>query len=110
MREIKFRAWMSKSKEMLDAVDLNTMCILNGGLGLSDSAILLQYTGVEDSAEDEIYEGDILYDEDEDYKGVVEFKNGGFMTDARGFGFEYLESDGCFKIIGNIYENRELLK
>lgn len=83
-----------------------------------NEAILMQYTGLKDKNGKEIFEGDIcvldysLYDEYEDedefgnekFKFVVEFEDGSFWNWC-----EDLTSDRC-EVIGNIYENPNLLK
>lgn len=114
-REIKFRAWMSNDKEMLDPVDLNTMCILNCGLGISESAILMQYTGLKDKNGKEIYEGDVLK-VDNGCNTVISWDNDGCrFIDNRDFdsdSFTYYDgfsSMSEYEVIGNIYENPELL-
>ena len=115
MREIKFRAWMSESKKMyqLETLELSfgQHCAdtkINGCVWLNrNKAILMQYTGLKDKNGKEIYEGDIL--ENDDYiedahccnnlgKTIVEFKDGCFV----GMIGEIIE------IIGNIYENPNL--
>lgn len=118
MREIKIEYILQdketkkidKIRVSLEQIETNTFKILDC---LNNEYIEViakrQYTEAEDKNDKEIYDGDILYCEEEDYKGIVEFKNGGFMTNARGFGDEYLESDE-FEIIGNIYENPGLLE
>lgn len=83
-------------------------------------ADILQYTGLKDKNGKEIYEGDILsikiYSGDKvivEGKTVVEFKNGCFGV-IWGHDKAFLSLNSFFKakfeVIGNIYENPELLE
>lgn len=77
-------------------------------------ATLLQYTGLKDKKGKEIYEGDICINVTADSKfGVVYFEDGMFIfrADNGDFIHHYIStiSNNCV-IIGNIYENPELLK
>ncbi len=81
---------------------------------------VMQCTGMEDKIGKLIYEGDILLspDAEDPYMIIVEWDNEkGFIIKAwNGKEFEYALSDDeiedlkCFEIIGNIYENPELIK
>ena len=81
---------------------------------------LMQYTGLKDKNGKEIYEGDILsikiYSGDKvivEGKTVVEFKDGCFGV-IWGHDKAFLSLNSFFKakfeVIGNIYENPELLR
>lgn len=72
---------------------------------------LLQYTGLHDSKGKEIYEGDILKMFDRD---IQEVKWDRFTdTDDRGMAYGFCFDNSCdehnLEVIGNIYENPELL-
>ena len=120
MREIKFRAWDKATKKMWYSST-------NGGYGSlipffetveaaieDDSAILMQYTGLKDKNGKEIYEGDIvkikdLCDNDVDaFVGYVSYDNASFYINQQGVS-HYRWIDYVVEIIGNIYENPELL-
>ena len=116
MREIKFRAW--DGNQMLDPEDISQAPEYRKWLGKFDYE-LMQYTGLKDKNGKEIYEGDIIdillrFSDCESYEiALVEFIDGAFWFDAKIFGYEdcnwhhYNDSDR--EVIGNIYENPELL-
>lgn len=77
-----------------------------------------QYTGLIDSEGRKIFEGDIIQDGYSDYnKYVVEYstERGGFLPFARGDGcrcceIATLHDSTCHTVIGNIYDNPELVE
>ncbi len=127
MRPIKFRAWDKKGKIMHDLY--KDWYGLSYGMVIDDHEcdfwILMQYTGLKDKNGKEIYEGDIVGFPNPDSKKIVRFgiidieDNEGYSSNQLS-GF-YLEEIGnkdlshmdkylLDKVIGNIYENPELLK
>lgn len=140
MREIKFRAWDKEEQEMhqwedlIPSVDLGYL--LSNELGEYDEYEIMQYTGQKDKNGVEIYEGDILEFEDTGEEGyeylegydftnraAVCYENGRFELEnfvgGDGYVLESMSHE-CHedfmiilnnsKIIGNRYENPELLE
>ena len=129
MREIKFRAWDKITKQYyavkgLEYDDGNLDEVYLAGLKISESnpvfnlrkpsdVILEQSTGLKDKNCKEIYEGDIV---DDGYSLICEIRWSEHFT-----AFEAInENDGYVsniwfvakygEVIGNIHENKELLK
>lgn len=69
--------------------------------------IIMQYTGIEDLKGKEIYEGDILSNDEECYKVV--FENGSYRAEIEEYSLDLIDVAHCCEIVGNIYENPELL-
>jgi len=101
-------------------IDLNGRFhnLQNGSGG--DDYVIQQYTGLNDSNDDPIYEGDILknhYDVGNNIIGQVlyESDHGGYIFQwkrkGRGQDYKNLNCDVAFEsvIVGNIFENSELL-
>jgi uncharacterized phage protein (TIGR01671 family) len=118
MREIKFRAWNKETKSMrivdnmqLDNSKVNLVFMENGELApesfLRENLILLQFTGLKDEDGKEIYEGDIVQKGFEKYQ--IEWQYTSFGINTRNYGWQLLDEFTDLKIIGNIYENPELL-
>jgi len=125
MREIKFRAWNIKKKYMVytgvpDGSGLSYKLFFknikhwsmekDGNSYALGTDILMQYTGLKDKNNKEIYEGDIF--EAGRLKGVVKFDDGMFLIEVtKGLNSPALWGECRFgEVIGNIYENPELLK
>ncbi|QIL50089.1 hypothetical protein G7084_01380 [Weissella coleopterorum] len=117
MREIKFRAWdINSGKYVEDTTNYylrlsDHNVFISGGRvlfkNITNDLILEQYTGVKDESGQEVYEGDILIDPDDNrVYGVVTFDNGEFSANGDRL---YDEVASTF-VGGNIHENPELLE
>ena len=108
MREIKFRAWDGKEMEYFTLPDLYWRGENTGDYDFPNSRIsIMQFTGLKDKNDKEIYEGDILGREISAIMIKAELSwNCGCCLDIYGWEIPHEETE----IIGNIYENPELLK
>lgn len=133
-RQLKFRLWYGEGKKWATgngfAVDMdgNVVCPTTGkGLSkASDSFVLSQWTGLTDKNGKDVYEGDVVLIDNDDYDPsegddpkiitTVEFDIGRFTLTGGKHShyrdlYEYWEEgtklDG--EVIGNIYENPKLL-
>jgi len=135
MREIKFRAWDKWNSKMANVVEIRWVrngdeikkAIVqidvdqdtNKAIMLKDLE-LMQFTGLKDKNGKEIYEGDVIqWEEQEDWStnvykktAEVKFVDGAFRTHT-----EFTSNENNLgivatwgEVIGNIYENPELLK
>ena len=111
MREIKFRAWDASQKYMAyqGTPDLESIQSFMHHFG---DKKLMQYTGIKDKNGKEIYEGDIFKIGAEKEVFEVRFEHGCFMAFCNGKPYGLIgELQICFiDIIGNIYQNAELLQ
>lgn len=128
MREIKFRAWEDYKKRML-YTDWNSphnwycgscSCKVAYARMFKDEKIGLsapmQFTGFRDKTGKEIYEGDIIrYDWADEQNGNEEIVQVTWNDNMAGF-YPFIRKAGwrfsiySIEIIGNIYENPELLE
>ena len=77
-----------------------------------DDIELMQYTGLKDKNHLKIYEGDIVKFEDELYKVIYDTDECRFLLVDEGDGTRVLGGwrSHLIEVIGNIYENPELLE
>ena len=136
MREIKFKAWDKDCKRWTNysiADDLPRFYDKHTGRWKTDKEgerfVLMQYTGLKDKNDREIYEGDILIskasENPKDHKmWLVSYQDGGFIIDYKHKPKDKRKRSKCetevlcedniwlygMEVAGNIYENPKLLK
>lgn len=131
MKEIKFRAWNKGTEYTLEhqhVIQHLYLCYLvwpTYDIFNDPAFVVMQYTGLKDKNGNEIYEGDILefgdksamaniiYNQDRGRYQLVNLKaiptKITFKNIAIDLTINIIDEDGL-SVIGNIYENPELLK
>lgn len=148
MREIKFRAYIKSIKKILPVIDISfgvdglISDIQVSGCGEegcrtcndfyeSDDFIIMQYTGLKDTYDKEIYEGDIVYghyieydpyfdkDNTHIFTSDIKYINNSFKVNRdtvneegriRNYGYLHEWDNQRVAVIGNIYDTPEYLK
>lgn len=128
MRDIKFKAWNKVLNKMYSHEELLKLTkdivknefVTGIYLPLNSDIEILRYTGLKDKNEKEIYEGDIVefyFDGIKTKSEVFYKKDKGFCFNISSYEYKYILNikslgftDRETNIIGNIYENPELLK
>ena len=125
MREIKFRAWHKEKKEIVNVEEIDFM---NKVINYIDNDYennrqeiigayfedieLMEYIGLKDEYGDEIYEGDIVTLHNSRYKVIFNSKEARFVLKDAFFEMDIPftnNNNERMEIVGNIYENPELL-
>ena len=99
----------------LEELELNDP-VMNDHISVyPDEIVLMQSTGLKDKNGKEIFEGDVVkmakdvYSEPTHYE-VVRYRGGAYRLESKQHGCElWLRHTNC-EIVGNIYENPELLE
>ena len=136
MREIKFRVWYANQEMHYGIAPIDNKYYIffetqkrnAHDLQINRAISIMQYTGLNDKNGKEIYEGDIVklvsteWADDDPIIDVVEWGLGDrsypafdlkkFSYETEMNSFSYIFNSGYYEIevIGNIYENPELLK
>lgn len=114
----QFRVWKGLENRMVyNVTHLNPMLLDPRIDKLNIHNIPMQCTGLRDKDNRLIYEGDIVkvthvtpMGTITEQIGVVEWKYYGFsMTYLNGYGSVLYHEDNIYELLGNIYENKELL-
>lgn len=108
MREIKFRVWANGEMTKPFGLGQNKYDV---NPAMWDD--VMQFTGLKDKNGKEIYEGDILKGDwaitDDIEVGAVEFYGGAFRFKPAGLPIEFGYYRKECEVIGNIYENPDLI-
>ena len=129
-RDFRFRAWHKDAKEMLQSRQQGYQGNVFAWLAEGQPVEIMQYTGLKDKNGKEIYEGDIVRAANDQINSIVfgEHRNDECQAQdderdlCNGIGFYFKHKDEyCFfgsasegsmgyEVLGNIYENPELLE
>ena len=121
MKDIKFRVWDNERNAMFNSksVDID---FFEGKIEITSDTIrydevytdeikdfeLMQYVGCKDKNNKEIYEGDIV--KTKEHIGQIIYSKGMFFIDVKGdFYLPIYNASEFMEVIGNIYENPDLL-
>lgn len=122
----KFRAWQKTWEEMCkvkrlrfdDEGNVTKALVYRKTSGMNssiDEIVLMQSTGLKDKNDKEIFEGDIVQFFDSLYTVFYNISEGSYQLEPHDerWVVDYMSnfsSEETFEIIGNIYENPELLE
>ena len=118
-RVIKFRAWNEELKKFvcwyqqgLSMVGDTGEIYLSGSMNVTSRFGIQQFTGLQDKRGVDIYEGDILSEPASPVGGPdggYLYKNKVIEWEGAGSGYALFAPHAASKVIGNIYENPELI-
>ena len=106
MRDFRFRAFSLETKKMQNWDFINDVKNIHKLLSLSH-VVVMQFTGLKDYKGKEIYEGDIILGYTRPH--TVIWYDGAFYLSHKNSSIRLSRTCGKIEIIGNIYQNPELL-
>ena len=120
-REIEFRAWSESYKEIVKVDLLGKNKVLSSRTWFDFNDIeLMQYTGLKDKNGVKIFEGDIVKMQTRGFdnkiitcSGIVKYfkEETCFVIELKNININiYEDTQYLYEVIGNIYENKELLE
>ena len=120
MREIKFRAWDKEKKKMMK---VSSLSLENKEIAVRENGTyhffrmqnleLMQYTGLKDKNDKEIYEGDIvvLNNIENDNMCIVRYEHSSYRLEGWSLREDLSNVEDRFlEVVGNIYESKNLLE
>ncbi len=129
MREIKFRAYIKNNKRVSDEtnkiVEVKSLHLGSkraiigyskspsnyGNYSISFNDIeLMQYTGLKDKNRKEIYEGDIVKQNEILYEIIYSDADASFIQFSKEYNYISRINNEDLEVIGNIHDNKELLE
>ena len=121
MKELKFRIWDKTEKEFTNVLpsfvynSQEKVFEFCGSLYQRENWVIQQFTGCKDENGKEIYEGDIIKATSEEFinenfVAEVRFDEGDYYTYINSRDIRGIWSGDDIEVIGNIFENPELLK
>ena len=116
-RESKFRAWNTRGERWEDPFllwsdDGGPVDLDRDGISSMEDVLVTQYTGLKDREGMEIYEGDRLkyWGYNDDPVLTVVFHNGCFGVHTPWGTFDEADEEwDLFEVVGNVFENPELI-
>ncbi len=112
----KFRAWDRKLNEMYSSDEVvvqikgqDVLVALEDSLHQIQDFSLMLSTGLYAKYQTEVFEGDIVQDTLDNEYGVIRIEEAQAVADWGGYIHPLFENVDTLEVVGNIYENQDLL-